>query len=124
LIYSLGKFDITTVVGNIWYFVIALIVFDVITGLLASVVEKKINSSISYRGLIKKVGLFLALAFCVFIDAYINANGYIIKMGIGLIVACESISIVENFKRVGIDLKFITKYFGNDKANNGDDKGA
>lgn len=112
---DITKFDITTVVGNVWYVALAFIFFDIITGLLAAGAEKKINSSINYIGLIRKVGLFVALAFLVFIDAYVNAKGYIIKLGIGLIVAYEGMSIVENFSRIGIDIKFLTKYFDKNK---------
>lgn len=119
---SLENFDITTVVGNVWYVALAFILFDVITGLLAAAVEKKINSSISYIGLIRKVGLFVALAFLVFMDAYVKADGYIIKLGIGLIVAYEGMSIIENLSRIGINIKFLTKYFDKAKIGEGEDK--
>lgn len=112
-------FDITTVVGNVWYVALGFILFDVITGLLAAGVEKKINSSINFIGLIRKVGLFVALAFLIFVDAYVGADGYIIKLGVGLIVVYEGMSIIENFSRIGIDLKFLTKYFDPNKVGNG-----
>jgi toxin secretion/phage lysis holin len=121
---ALGGFDITMVVGNIWYVAIGFILFDIITGLLAAAIEKKLNSSINYVGLIKKVGLFVALAFLVFMDAFISADGHIIKLGVGLIVAYEGMSIIENFSRIGIDIKFLTKYFDREKVGKGkeDDK--
>jgi toxin secretion/phage lysis holin len=113
-------FDITKVVGNVWYVALGFIIFDIITGLLAAGAEKKINSSINYIGLIRKVGLFVALAFLVFIDAYFDAKGYVIKLGVGLIVAYEGMSIVENFSRIGIDIKFVTKYFDKNKIGKGE----
>jgi toxin secretion/phage lysis holin len=113
-------FDITTVVGNVWYVAIAFILFDVLTGLLAAGVERKINSSINFIGLIRKVALFVALAFLVFIDAYVSSDGYLVKLGVGLIVAYEGISIIENFSRIGIDLKFLTKYFDPNKIRKDD----
>jgi toxin secretion/phage lysis holin len=116
---ALGGFDITMVVGNIWYVAIGFILFDIITGLLAAAIERELNSSISYVGLIKKVGLFVALAFLVFMDAFVSADGYIIKLGVGLIVAYEGMSIIENFSRIGIDIKFLTKYFDRDKVGKG-----
>jgi toxin secretion/phage lysis holin len=115
-------FDITTVVGNVWYVALTFIVFDILTGLLAASVEKKLNSSINYVGLIKKVGLFVALAFLVFMDAFVNADGYIVKIGVGLIVAYEGMSIIENFSRIGIDVKFISKYFDPNKTGKGGSK--
>lgn len=114
--------DITSVVGNIWYVVLAVVMFDMITGLLAAGVERKINSSINFIGLIRKVGLFIALAFLVFTDEYVQAGGYLIKIGVGMIVAYEGISIIENFSRIGIDVKFLTKYFDKDKVGKGEGK--
>ena len=118
----LSGFDITTVVGNVWYLALGLILFDVVTGLLAAGAEKKINSSINFIGLIRKAGLFVALAFFVFMDAYVQAKGYVIKLGIGLIVAYEGMSIIENFSRIGIDVKFLTKYFDKQKVGKGEDQ--
>ena len=116
----LKGFDITMVVGNVWYFALGLIIFDIVSGVLAAGTERKINSSISFVGLIKKVGLFVALAFCTFIDAYIKASGYIVKLGVGLILAYEGMSIIENFSRIGIDIKFLTKYFDKNKVGKGE----
>jgi toxin secretion/phage lysis holin len=117
-----SNFEITKAVGNIWYLVLGFIIFDVITGLLAAAKEKKLNSSVNYIGIIRKVGEFVAVAFLVFIDAYLNANGYLIKIGVGMIVVYEAMSIIENFSRIGIDLKFITKYFDKDKIGKGGDQ--
>lgn len=113
-------FNITTVVGNIWYVALAFIIFDIITGLLAAAVERKLNSSINYIGMIRKVGEFIALAFLVFCDAYLGVNGLLIKLGIGMIVAYEGMSIIENFSRIGIDIKFLTQYFEKSKVGKGD----
>ncbi|HWI47645.1 MAG TPA: phage holin family protein [Rummeliibacillus sp.] len=111
--------DITTVVGNVWYVALGFILFDIVTGLLASAVEKKLNSSVNYIGLLRKVGLFVALAFLVFVDALVDAKGYVIKLGVGLIVAYEGMSIVENLSRIGINIKFVTKYFDPNKLGKG-----
>lgn len=121
VLFSIGgkkmeQFKIVEVVGNGWYFVLGIIVFDIITGLLAAAVEKKINSSINYVGMIRKVGLFVALGFFIFMDFYTTSQGYIIKLGVTMIVAYEGMSIVENFSRIGIDISFLTKYFDKDKV--------
>ncbi|MED4354795.1 phage holin family protein [Schinkia azotoformans] len=116
------SFEITQIVGNVWYVVLGFILFDVVTGLLASAVERKLNSSVNYIGLLRKVGEFVALAFLVFVDAYTRSDGYIIKLGVGMIVAYEGLSIIENFSRMGIDIKFVTKYFDKNKVGKGDNK--
>src|SRR5690606_10169144 len=114
--------DITKVVGNIWYLAVGFVVFDLVTGLLAAGAQRKINSSINFIGIIRKVGLFVALAFLVFLDAYFQAQGVLVKIGVGLIVTYEGLSIVENFSRIGIDLKFLTKYFDKSKVGKGDNQ--
>jgi toxin secretion/phage lysis holin len=118
----ISGFDITAVVGNVWYVVLVFIGFDVLTGLLAAAKEKKINSSINYIGMIRKAGEFVGVAFFVFVDAYLGSDGYIVKIGVGLIIAYEGLSIIENFSRIGIDIKFLTKYFDKDKIGKGEGK--
>lgn len=112
----LTDFEITQVVGNVWYVVLGFVLFDVITGLLAAAVEKKLNSSINYIGLIRKVGEFVALAFLIFVDAYTGSNGDIIKIGVFMIVAYEGLSIIENFSRMGINMTWLTRYFDKNKV--------
>lgn len=119
---AIQNFNIETVVGNVWWFTMFLIVFDVGTGVLASAKEKKLNSSISYIGMIRKLGLFLALGFCVFMDAYFQSQGYITKLSVGMILLYEGMSIVENFSRIGIDLGFLTKYFQPNKVGKEEEK--
>lgn len=113
-------FDITQIVGNIWYVALGFVGFDIITGILASARYKQLNSSINYIGMIRKVGEFTALAFLVFCDAYFGAKGLLIKLGVGMIVAYEGMSIIENFSRIGIDIKFLTKYFDKSKIGQND----
>lgn len=116
----LMHFNITQIVGNIWYVALCFVGFDIITGLLAAAKEKDLNSSINYIGMIRKVGEFVALAFLVFCDAYFDAKGLLIKLGVGMIVAYEGMSIIENFSRIGINIKFLTKYFDENKIGQND----
>jgi toxin secretion/phage lysis holin len=112
--------DITKIVGNFWYFILALILLDVITGLLASAIERKLNSNISFNGMIKKVGELVALVFITLVDAYFKADGKITKLGVTMMVAYEGLSVIENFSRMGINLSFLTQFF--DKTKIGKDE--
>ena len=109
-------FDIERVVGNVFYVLLAMIAFDIITGVLASAKEKMVNSSINIEGLIRKAGMVIALAFVTLIDAYFRADGIITKIAVGALIAYEGISIIENFSRIGVNLDFITKYFDENKV--------
>ncbi len=119
MIEAINGFDINQIVGNVWYFVLGLILFDVVTGLLAAGAQRKLNSSINYIGFLKKIGEMVALAFVIFVDAYTRSDGMIVKLGVTMIAAYEGLSIIENFSRIGIDIKFLTKYFDKDKVGKG-----
>jgi toxin secretion/phage lysis holin len=113
-------FDIEKIVGNTFYFILALIALDIITGLLAAAVERKLNSKINFQGMIKKVGELVALVFITLVDSYFKANGQITKLGVYMIVVYEGLSIIENFSRIGINLSFLTQYFDKSKTGKGD----
>jgi toxin secretion/phage lysis holin len=109
-------FDLEKFVGNTLYFILALIVLDILTGLLASAVERKLNSKINFNGMIKKVGELVALVFITLVDTYFKANGQITKLGVSMIVVYEGLSVIENFSRIGINLNFLTQFFDKSKV--------
>lgn len=92
------------------YVTIALIGFDIITGLLASAKEKEIQSSVSWNGIINKTGELVAVVFLILVDFFLDMDGEITSMGVGMVVIHELISIIENFSRIGINVNFINKY--------------
>src|SRR5690625_1419217 len=107
--------DVDSFIGNIFYVLLAFIVFDILTGLLRAMKDRKLNSSSNFDGLIRKAGEMLGIVFLTFIDLYLNIDGLITKTGVGLLILYEVISIVENFKQIGINFDFIMKYFDKDK---------
>lgn len=109
-------YDIGKVTGNMFYVVLGMIVFDILTGTLAAAKERKINSSISFDGLIRKLGIIVGLAFITFVDVYFNANGSVTKVGVALLIVYEGLSTVENFSKIGINLSFLTKFFDSEKV--------
>lgn len=111
--------DIEIFIGNMFYFLLAWIIFDILTGLLRAMKDRKVNSSINFEGLIRKAGELLGVIFLTLVDLYLNTDGLITKTGVGLLIIYETISIVENFKQIGVDVNFIMKYFDKDKYKDG-----
>lgn len=107
--------NIETFIGKLFYILLIFIVFDVVTGLLRAMKDRKINSSINYDGLIQKCGELFGVVFLTFVDFYLSTDGLLTKTGVGLLIIYETISIVENFKEIGVNLNFIMKYFDEDK---------
>lgn len=97
-----------------FFVVLILIIFDIVTGLLKAGVDKNINSKINFEGLLRKVGELVAFFFLVFMDRYLGTDGFITKMGLGMMVVYEVTSIIENFSGIGINLSFITQFFQKD----------
>jgi len=112
--------EVGEVFSTVFWGYLFLVVFDVVTGLVASAIGGKLDSSVSFIGLMKKVASMLSLAFISFVDVYFMMNGNIVKIGIGLLVIHEGLSIIENLSKSGVDLGFLKKFFDSKKI--GDDK--
>lgn len=96
-------------VRNIFLVCGVFISFDVLTGYLKAFKFKKVNSSISRDGYIKKVGWILAIVLGYLVKVLVNVDLFLYMTSI-VCVATEGISIYENLGEIGIDLKF-KKYF-------------
>lgn len=82
---------------------------DVLTGYLKAFKNKKINSSISRDGYIKKMGWIVALLVGFIIDALVKVDLFLIGSAI-VCISTEGISFYENLGEIGINIPF-KKYF-------------
>lgn len=96
-----------------------LIFSDVLTGYLKAFRNKKINSSISRDGYIKKVGWIVALILGVLLDYFIHVHIFLFGTAI-VCMTTEAISVYENLSDIGVKLPF-SKYF--EKVKDGVDNG-
>lgn len=53
---------------------VIVIVLDTIFGILRSIKQRKLNSSIGIDGIIRKVGMLISIIFLIMIDSLINVN--------------------------------------------------
>lgn len=82
---------------------------DVLTGYIKALKNKKLNSSISRDGYIKKVGWVIAILLGYLIDLLVGVNLFLIGSAI-VCISTEGISVYENLGEVGVNLPF-KKYF-------------
>lgn len=82
---------------------------DILTGYLKAIKNKKINSSISRDGYIKKVSWIVSVILGFTIDYFVNVNIFLIGSSI-VCITTEGISVYENLGELGINLPF-KKYF-------------
>lgn len=82
---------------------------DVITGYLKAFKNKKVNSSISRDGYVKKIGWVIAILLGFLVDLLVQVNLFLVGSAI-VCIATEGISVYENLGEIGVNVKF-KKYF-------------
>lgn len=98
LVYFLGGWDIALQI------LVLVVVLDYITGVCKAIYNKKINSIVGAKGIIKKVGYFVIVAVAVILDRIAGNTGAIRTLVIYFFVANEGISILENWGGMGLPL--------------------
>ena len=95
--YVLGGHD------SFLYALIAFVVIDYITGVMLAIIRKEVSSSIGFKGIFKKIMVFLMVAIGHTIDAYLIKNGGAIRTAvIFFYISNEGISILENSANIGL----------------------
>jgi toxin secretion/phage lysis holin len=96
------------ILGGLDGFLYALIIFvviDYITGLMVAIVERKLSSEIGFRGIFKKVLIFLLVAVGNIIDNNLIGTGGAVRTAvIFFYISNEGISIIENSTRIGLPI--------------------
>lgn len=117
VVYFLGGLDIALKTLLIF------ILLDYITGLCKAIVNKKVNSIIGIKGIIKKIGYLIVVALSVQLDNITGSTGALRTLVIYFFVANEGISILENWGSIGLPLpKKIMETLEQIKKENGGNK--
>ena len=97
-IYYLGGLDIAL------KSLLIMIIIDYLTGVLSAIYNKKVNSKIGFKGIIKKVSYLFIIVLSVIIDNVLGQTGTIRTLVIYFFVANDGISILENVAEMDIPL--------------------
>ena len=93
----LGSFD------SLLYALVAFIVTDYITGVLCAIVEKRLSSSVGFRGICQKVFIMALVGVANVLDVHMVGGGCVLRTAvIFFYCANEGISIIENAARIGL----------------------
>ena len=106
------------------YALITLVVIDYVTGLMVAVLERKLSSEVGFRGIFKKVLIFVMVGIGNIVDVHLIKNGSAIRTAvIFFYISNEGISIIENSAKVGLPipqkLKDVLKQLNKEDENNG-----
>jgi toxin secretion/phage lysis holin len=88
---------------------ITLMVLDYVSGVVAAWFEKKLDSEIGFKGIVKKVMMLFLVAVAVQIDIVAGTNGVTRSAVICFILANEGLSILENLTRMDIGIPPVIK---------------
>lgn len=95
--YFLGGFD------GLIFALVAFVAIDYITGLMVGIIEKKLSSSVGFKGIFKKVLIFLFVGIGHIVDFYILEKGSAVRTAvIFFYLSNEGLSIVENAAKIGL----------------------
>ena len=123
VVFMYGKMD------QLLYTLIAFIVLDYVTGIIKACMEKKLNSTVGFKGIAKKILILLLVAAGNLTDRITGSDG-IIRAIVCLFFLCnEALSVIENAALMGIPFpKKVVKILeqlrdDNDKEKEDDDNG-
>lgn len=107
------------------YALIAFVVVDYITGFMCAVTDKKLSSEIGFKGICKKVLIFILVGLANILDCQVIGTGCVLRTAvIFFYISNEGVSILENSTHLGLPipskLKDILEQLHN-KAEKGED---
>ena len=80
---------------------LCMIVIDFVSGVMKAIVEKKLNSEVCSKGIVKKIFILLLVAVGHMVDLAVNSN-IVMTAVCFFYIANEGMSIVENAGRMGL----------------------
>ena len=95
--YFLGGCD------GLLYALIAFTVVDYITGVMCAIVDKKLSSSVGFKGICRKVLIFTLVGIANILDVQVIGTGSVLRTAvIFFYLSNEGISIIENVAIIGL----------------------
>lgn len=88
---------------------LSLVIVDYITGMLAAGHSGELSSKVGFKGIGKKVIIFLLVATAHFIDVALGLSGVIMTATLFFYMANECLSILENAGKAGLEIPEILK---------------
>ena len=85
------------------YALIAFAAVDYITGVMCAVVDKKLSSSVGFKGIFRKVLIFVMVGIAHVLDAQVIGNGSVLRTAvIFFYISNEGVSLLENASHLGL----------------------
>lgn len=117
--YFLGGCD------GLLYALIAFVVIDYITGVMCAIIDRKLSSAVGFKGIFRKVLIFLLVGIANIIDVQVIGTGAVLRTAvIFFYISNEGVSLLENAGHLGLPIpekvKTVLEQL-HDRAENGKD---
>ena len=87
------------------YALIAFVVIDYITGVMYAITDKKLSSSVGFKGICRKVLIFTLVGIGNIVDVYVLGQGGVLRTAvIFFYLSNEGVSIMENSAHLGLPI--------------------
>ena len=85
------------------YALVAFVAVDYITGIMCAAADKKLSSEIGFKGICKKVLIFLLVGIANILDVQVIGTGCVVRTAvIFFYISNEGVSILENASHLGL----------------------
>ena len=112
---NIMDFLLSVVLGFVtWFFggidgllqvLIAFCIIDYFTGIIAAALNHELSSRVGFRGIVKKIILFMFVGMAHLLDSYLPGDSGSIRAVVCLFyVVNEGISIIENAEKIGVPI--------------------
>ena len=97
--YFLGGCD------GLLYALIAIVAIDYITGVMCAVIDRKLSSAVGFKGIFRKVLIFLLVGIANIIDVQVVGTGAVLRTAvIFFYISNEGVSLLENAGHLGLPI--------------------
>ena len=87
------------------YALIAFVTIDYVTGVMAAVVDHKLSSEVGFKGIFKKVLIFLLVGIGHILDTHVIGSGSVLRTAvIFFYLSNEGVSLIENAAHLGLPI--------------------
>ena len=83
------------------YALIAFVVVDYITGVMCAVADKKLSSEVGFKGIFKKILIFILVGVANIVDVNVLGNGSALRTA-AIFFSNEGVSLFENAAHLGL----------------------
>ena len=89
--------------GGLLYALIAFVAIDYITGVMCAISDKTLSSEVGFRGICRKVLIFLLVGIGHIVDAQVIGSGGVLRTAvIFFYLSNEGVSLIENAAHLGL----------------------